>query len=283
MKMQAVRRGFEYVTGLAVMACASGIMAAQPVDKGIGFQPPATEVAVMGQNFHNKLLLPVTIFITLFVLGLLLHVIVKFNRKANPVPSKTSHNLLIESIWTFLPIVILVLFAVPSFKLIYAQAEIPKPDLVIKATGNQWNWTYEYVDEKFEFTSVLMPQEEAKAKKLPYLLEVDNRIVVPVGKVVKMQITAADVMHAWTIPAFMVKSDAVPGRLNETWFKAEKTGIYYGQCSELCGKDHAYMPIAVEVVTPAQYATWLTTAKTKFASTEPKTQYALAQSASALQ
>jgi cytochrome c oxidase subunit II len=278
-----MRRALEYVTGLAVMASASVAMAAQPVNKGLGFQPPATEHAVMGQDFHNKLLLPVTTLITVFVLGLLLYVIVKFNRKANPVPSKTTHNTFIEVVWTVVPILILVVFAVPSFKLLYAEAAIPKPDLVIKATGNQWNWNYQYVDDKFEFTSVLMPKEEAKAKNLPYLLEVDNRIVVPAGKVVKMQITAADVMHAWTIPAFFAKADAVPGRLNETWFKADKPGIYYGQCSELCGKDHAYMPIAVEVVTPAQYATWLAAAKTKFASTESKTQYALAQSASAQQ
>jgi cytochrome c oxidase subunit II len=278
-----MRRALNSLIFLGSMMLTSGVLADQPVSKALGFQEPVTEGGVMGQNFHNHLLLPVITFITLFVLGLLLYCMVRFNHKANPVPSKTTHNTLVEVVWTVVPIIILIVFAVPSFKHLYALSTIPKPDVVIKATGHQWNWSYEYVDSGFEFSSVLMPEAETKAKKLPWLLETDNRLVVPAGKVVKMQVTAADVIHSWAMPSFFVKSDAVPGRLNETWFKVDKPGIYYGQCSELCGKDHAYMPIAVEVVTPAQYAAWLTTAKTKFASTAQTKQYALATSARAQQ
>ncbi len=262
---------------------AGAARATEPIDKAYGFPAPATELATQLQAFHNHLLLPVLTAVTVLVLVLLGIVVVKFNRKANPVPTKTTHNTLIEVIWTVVPILILVVFAVPSFKLLYAQANIPKPDLVIKATGHQWNWSYEYVADKFEFTSVLMPEAEAKAKKLPWLLETDNRLVVPAGKVVKMLVTGADVIHAWAIPAFGVQMDAVPGRTNETWFKVDKPGLYYGQCFQICGKDHGYMPITVEVMTPENYATWLATAKTKFASTAQTHQYALAKPASTQQ
>ncbi len=252
------------LTASAFLA-SSAAWASLPVNGGLDFQEPATAIAAQGKSFHNVLLLPVTIAICVLVLGLLLYIAVRFNAKANPVPSKTTHNTAIEILWTVVPILILIVFAVPSFKLLYAQANIPKPDLVIKATGNQWNWTYEYVDSKFEFISSLMPEKEARAKNLPWLLEVDNRLVVPAGAVVKMQVTASTVLHSWAMPSFFVKMDAVPGRLNETWFKVDKPGIYYGQCSELCGKDHAYMPIAVEVVSKEKYDAWLAAAKTKFA------------------
>jgi cytochrome c oxidase subunit II len=273
-------RKLQQLIGVATLALAGQAGANVPESKALGFQPPATELAERAQSFHNYYLMPMAVGVTVLVLVLLLIVIVKFNAKANPVPSKTTHNTFIEVIWTVLPIIILIVLAVPSFKLLYAQSRIPTPDVVIKATGHQWNWSYEYVDSKFEFTSAIMPEAEARAKNLPWLLETDNRIVVPVGKVIKMQVTAADVIHAWNVPAFFVQMDAVPGRLNETWFKVTKPGIYYGQCFQICGMNHAYMPITVEVVSPAQYAAWLETAKTKFATNGKPAHYALADTAS---
>jgi cytochrome c oxidase subunit 2 len=215
--------------------------------------------------FHNWLFVTITI-ITLFVLGLLIAVVVKFNSKANPIPSKTTHNTLIEVAWTLIPVLILVAIAVPSFRLLFLQLDTPKADLTIKATGKQWYWSYAYPDNgKFEFDS-LMSQD-----KKPRLLGVDNEMVVPVNKVVRVQTTGADVIHAFAVPAFGIKIDAIPGRLNETWFKATKVGMYYGQCSELCGKDHAYMPIAVKVVEDQEFASWVETAKKKYASAPAST------------
>jgi cytochrome c oxidase subunit 2 len=210
--------------------------------------------------FHNFLFVLITI-ITLFVLALLVIVVVKFNARANPVPSRTTHNTLIEVVWTLVPVLILVGIAVPSFRLLFLELDVPKADLTIKATGKQWYWSYAYPDNgKFEFDS-LMAQD-----KQPRLLGVDNEMVVPVNKVVRVQVTGADVIHAFALPAFGVKIDAIPGRLNETWFKASKTGMFYGQCSELCGKDHAFMPIAIRVVNDQEFASWVETAKKKFAS-----------------
>ncbi|MGC0390394.1 MULTISPECIES: cytochrome c oxidase subunit II [Bradyrhizobium] len=210
--------------------------------------------------FHNFLFVLITL-ITLFVLALLVIVVVKFNAKANPVPSRTTHNTLIEVAWTLVPVLILVGISVPSFRLLFLQLDIPKADLTVKATGKQWYWSYAYPDNgKFEFDS-LMAQD-----KQPRLLGVDNEMVVPVNKVIRVQTTGADVIHAFALPAFGVKIDAIPGRLNETWFKATKTGMYYGQCSELCGKDHAFMPIAIRVVDDQEFASWVETAKKKFAS-----------------
>jgi cytochrome c oxidase subunit 2 len=217
--------------------------------------------------FHNWLVGTITV-ITLFVLVLLIMVVVKFNAKANPVPSKTTHNTLIEVAWTLIPVLILVAIAVPSFRLLFLELDVPKADLTIKATGKQWYWSYAYPDNgKFEFDS-LMSQD-----KKPRLLGVDNEMVVPVNKVVRVQTTGADVIHAFAVPAFGIKIDAIPGRLNETWFKATKTGMFYGQCSELCGKDHAFMPIAVRVVSDQEFASWVETAKKKFA-TNPANSYA---------
>lgn len=210
--------------------------------------------------FHDFLSVLI-IVITLFVLALLVVVVVKFNSKANPVPSRTTHNTLIEVVWTLVPVLILVGIAVPSFRLLFLELDVPKADLTIKATGKQWYWSYAYPDNgKFEFDS-LMAQD-----KQPRLLGVDNEMVVPVNKVIRVQVTGADVIHAFALPAFGVKIDAIPGRLNETWFKATKTGMFYGQCSELCGKDHAFMPIAIRVVNDQEFASWVETAKKKYAS-----------------
>lgn len=220
--------------------------------------------------FHNFLTVLITC-ITLFVLVLLILVVVKFNAKANPVPSKTTHNTLIEVVWTIVPVLILVGIAVPSFRLLFEELDIPKADLTVKATGKQWYWSYAYPDNgKFEFDSLL-----AQDKK-PRLLGVDNELVVPVNKVVRVQVTGADVIHSFAVPAFGIKIDAIPGRLNETWFKATKTGMFYGQCSELCGKDHAFMPIAVRVVSDKDFAAWVETAKKKFASNSSNTEVASA-------
>lgn len=210
--------------------------------------------------FHDFLSVLI-IVITLFVLALLVIVVMKFNSRANPVPSRTTHNTLIEVVWTLVPVLILVGIAVPSFRLLFLELDVPKADLTIKATGKQWYWSYAYPDNgKFEFDS-LMAQD-----KQPRLLGVDNEMVVPVNKVVRVQVTGADVIHAFALPAFGVKIDAIPGRLNETWFKATKTGMFYGQCSELCGKDHAFMPIAIRVVNDQEFASWVESAKKKYAS-----------------
>ncbi|MBA7644287.1 cytochrome c oxidase subunit 2 [subsurface metagenome] len=210
--------------------------------------------------FHNFLLILITV-ITLFVLALLVIVVVKFNAKSNPVPSKTTHNTLIEVAWTLIPVLILVAVAVPSFRLLFLQLDLPKADLTVKVTGKQWYWSYSYPDNgKFEFDSLLVQD------KKPRLLGVDNEMVVPVNKVIRVQTTGADVIHAFAVPAFGIKIDSIPGRLNETWFKATKTGMYYGQCSELCGKDHAFMPIAVRVVEEKEFASWVEAAKKKFAT-----------------
>jgi cytochrome c oxidase subunit 2 len=185
-------------------------------------------------------------------------VVVKFNAKANPVPSRTTHNTLIEVAWTLIPVLILVSIAVPSFRLLFLQLDIPKSDVTIKATGNQWNWTYTYPDDKIEYTSIILSEED-RAKlnpPPPRLLGVDHAIVVPVNKVIRVQTTGADVIHSFAMPAFGIKIDAIPGRLNETWFKATKTGMFYGQCSELCGKNHAFMPIVVKVVNDKDYDDW---------------------------
>jgi cytochrome c oxidase subunit II len=232
----------------------------QPAPWEYKLQGSATEVMDFITAFHNGLLVVITV-ITLFVLALLVAVVIKFNAKANPVPSRTTHNTLIEVAWTLIPVLILVGIAIPSFRLLFLELDVPKADLTIKATGKQWYWSYAYPDNgKFEFDS-LMAQD-----KQPRLLGVDNEMVVPVNKVIRVQTTGADVIHSFAVPAFGIKIDAIPGRLNETWFKANKTGMFYGQCSELCGKDHAFMPIAVKVVSDQEFAAWVEGAKKKFAS-----------------
>jgi cytochrome c oxidase subunit 2 len=249
--------------GLAVAGAAMAVSGAAFAELG---QPAPWEFKLQGSaspvmdditRFHNYLLVIITV-ITLFVLALLITVVVKFNARANPVPSRTTHNTLIEVAWTLIPVLILVGIAVPSFRLLFLQLDLPKADVTIKATGNQWNWTYNYPDDKIEYTSIMLTEEDrAKlASPPPRLLGVDHAIVVPVNKVVRVQTTGADVIHSFAVPAFGIKIDAIPGRLNETWFKATKTGIFYGQCSELCGKDHAFMPITVKVVNDKDYDDW---------------------------
>jgi cytochrome c oxidase subunit 2 len=251
--------------GLAVSSAAFAQVMGQPAPWEYKLQEAATPVMENITWFHNFLLWLITA-ITVFVLVLLIIVVVKFNSKANPVPSKTTHNTLIEVAWTIIPVLILVAVAVPSFRLLFLQLDIPKADLTIKATGKQWFWTYSYPDNgPFEFDSLMA------ADKLPRLLAVDNEVVVPVNKVVRVQTTAADVIHSFAVPSFGIKIDAIPGRLNETWFKATKLGMFYGQCSELCGKDHAYMPIAIRVVTEQEFAAWVEQAKKKFASNPSST------------
>ena len=241
--------------------------AAQPVDWQLGFQPAATEIMREITWFNDYTLWFITP-ITALVLILLLIVIVRFRAGANPNPSKTSHNTTIEIIWTVGPVIILLFLAIPSFQLLNAQYDPPdEPQFTVKATGYQWYWGYEYqVEEEVAFDSIMLSDNDRAdygkedRAEYPRLLAVDNEMVVPVGATVRLLVTAADVLHAFAMPAFGVKMDAVPGRLNETWFKAEREGLYYGQCSELCGKDHAYMPIAVRVVSEEQYGTWLAAA-----------------------
>ena len=232
----------------------------------LSFQEPATDLMSDIISFHSYILMPIITGISLLVLGLLLYIMFRFNSKRNVVASTTTHNTTIEILWTVIPVILLIIIAIPSFRLLYVSETIPKADLTIKAIGNQWYWTYEYPDyEDIAFDANMLLENELSDPKLR-LLETDTQIVVPVNKVVKLQITSADVLHAWTIPAFGVKMDAVPGRLNETWFKANKEGIYYGQCSELCGAKHAFMPINVKVVSESEFDDWLDFAKEEYAS-----------------
>jgi cytochrome c oxidase subunit II len=274
--MQVLSRLIGVAAGaLAVLMSGGAALAqqimGQPHPKQLGFQQAATPVMEDIANFHDALLIVISV-ITVFVLALLLVCMVRFNRRANPTPSRTTHNTLIEVIWTVVPIMILTGIAIPSFKLLFYQQNIPQADLTIKATGNQWYWNYSYPDSKFEFDSRMLDDNDRPKQKPnePRLLAVDNDIVVPVKKVVRVQVTAdaAGVIHSFAVPSFGIKIDAVPGRLNETWFQAEREGIYYGQCSELCGRDHAFMPIAVRVVSEADYAAWLDEAKKKYARTD---------------
>ena len=243
------------------------VFADQPKDWQLGFQNPASDGMRDIVNFHNNLLLPIIIAISVFVLFLMLYACVRFRASANPNPSKRTHNVTVEILWTLIPCLILIVMAVPSFKILYKQDTIPKADLTIKAVGYQWYWGYEYPDENIIFESYMIEEKDLRADQ-PRLLTVDHEVVVPVNKVVKVLITANDVLHAWALPAFGVKRDAVPGRINETWFKAEKEGTYYGQCSELCGIKHAFMPITVKVVSEDDYQEWLSEARVKFAKEE---------------
>ncbi len=239
----------------------------KPVDGGLGFQPPATQLAEGLQKLDAMILIIITI-VCVFVAGLLVWAIVRFNRKANPNPSNFSHHTPIEIAWTVIPILVLVFIGAFSLPELKSQQVIPKADLTIKVTGYQWYWGYEYVDHAFEFESFMLAKDELEENGYAadeYLLATDTAVVVPVNKTVVMQVTGADVIHSWTIPAFGVKQDAVPGRLAELWFKAEREGIYFGQCSELCGKDHAYMPITVKVVSEEAYEAWLNGAIDEYA------------------
>ena len=249
---------------LLILTIPSFSFADQPRDWQLGFQESASSTMSDIVIFHDYMLLPIITAITAFVLFLVIYACFRFREKKNIVASKTSHNTLIEILWTLGPCLILIAMAVPSFKVLYSQDKIPEADVTIKAIGYQWYWGYEYPDENIIFDSYMIEEKDLKPDQ-PRLLAVDNEVVVPVNKVVKVLITANDVLHAWALPSFGVKRDAVPGRINETWFKAEKVGTYYGQCSELCGIKHAFMPITVRVVTDEEYQEWLTGAKIKFA------------------
>ena len=249
--------GLAIVFGAVAMSQVAFAELGQPAPWEYKLQESGSPVMDHIEWFHNWLLVIITV-ITLFVLGLLITVMVKFNARANPVPSRTTHNTLIEVAWTLIPVMILVGIAIPSFRLLFQELDIPKADVTVKATGNQWNWTYSYPDDKIEYTSIIL--SEADRAKLsappPRLLGADHALVVPVNKIIRVQTTGADVIHSFAVPAFGIKIDAIPGRLNETWFTATKTGIYYGQCSELCGKDHSFMPIVVKVVNDKDYDDW---------------------------
>jgi cytochrome c oxidase subunit II len=257
---------------LAVLALGGSGFADQPHPWQLGLQEPAT--TIMGDIvwFHNYVMYIITA-VTIFVLVLLVMVAVKFNAGSNPVPTRTTHNTAIEVVWTLVPVLILVAIAVPSFKLLFVQTHIPPADLTIKATGKQWFWSYGYPDSNFEFDSLMVQDKDRKGDQ-PRLLAADNALVIPVNKVVRVQTTASDVIHAFAVPAFGIIIDSIPGRLNEGWFKATREGVYYGQCRELCGKDHAFMPIEVHVVSEQAFNAWLEDAKKKYASdtvTSPKT------------
>ena len=256
----------------------------QPTNGAIDLQPGVTPLRDDAIWFHNIILLPIITVITLFVLGLLIWVIVRYNKRANPTPAKWSHNTAVEVVWTLAPVLILVFIAIFSFKLLFAYNDMPKPDLTIKATGYQWYWGYEYPDQKIaEFVSNILPEDQAKAKDVPYKLAVTEPLVVPVNKVVRVQVTGADVIHAFAVPSFGIITDAVPGRVNETWIKAEKTGVYYGQCRELCGIDHAFMPIEVHVVSQADFETWVASKTGSAAAATPTQVAASAEAAPAAQ
>lgn len=253
-----------------------GFCAAEPAFAGIGQPTPwqmnlqgaVTPVAEFIREFHDGVLWVITA-ICLFVLALIAIIVIRFNETKNPVPSKTTHNTWLEIAWTAIPVLILVGIAIPSFRLLKFQLDLPKPDVVIKAIGNQWYWSYEYPKEQgggFKFDSYMLTREEAAKIGQPGLLAVDNEVVLPAGKIVQIQVVGADVIHNFAMPSFGLRMDAIPGRLNATWFTTEREGIYYGQCSRLCGSNHAFMPIAIRIVSPQAYTAWLAEAKQKFAA-----------------
>jgi len=255
------------VTVGALLASAGAAFAGlgQPTPWQLNLQDAGSPVMADIAWFHNFLLFVITA-ITAFVLILLMIIMLRFNARANPRPSRTTHNTPLEVIWTIVPVIILVTIAVPSFRLLFVQLEVPKPELTVKATGKQWYWSYSYPDNgNFEFDSLIVADKDLKPGQ-PRLLTADNELVVPVNKIIHVLVTGADVIHSFAVPSFGVKIDAVPGRINDTWFKATQEGMYYGQCSELCGKDHAFMPIAVRVVNDADFAKWVEAAKKEHAA-----------------
>jgi len=258
---------------LAMLSFASSAqtVAGQPFAWELGLQPSASDRMTAIIGLHNFVLYIITT-ICLFVLALLVWIMLRFNAKANPTPSATTHNTTLEVLWTIVPVLILVAIAIPSFRLLYFVDVVPKPDMTIKAIGKQWFWTYEYPDNgNFTFDALIVPDRRSAPivpDGPPRMLGTTNHVVVPVGKIVRILTTGADVIHSWAIPAFGVKMDAVPGRINQTWFKAGQIGTYYGECSELCGARHAYMPITVDVVSQADFDMWVQQAKTKFAAVD---------------
>ena len=251
--------------GLAALVPAAHAGTGQPSPWQLNFQTPVTPIMETIDSFHMFVTV-IAALITLFVLILLVIVVVRFRESANPTPSRTTHNTTLEVAWTVIPALILVVIAIPSFRLLFDQLTIPPAELTVKATGTaQWTWSYDYPEHGFQFDSNMIPEDQLKPGQ-PRLLAVDNEMVVPVNKTVRMQITADGIIHAFAVPSFGIKIDAVPGRLNETWFRATREGIYYGQCSELCGRNHAFMPIAVRVVSEQEFVAWIADAKKKWAT-----------------
>lgn len=267
-------------TGLLSFAVSTQAALGQPTAWQLGLQEAGDERMRDIIGLHNFVLVIITV-ICLFVLGLLVWIMLRYNAKANPIPSATTHNTTLEVLWTVVPVLILVAIAIPSFRLLYFEDVIPPADMTVKAIGKQWFWTYEYPDNgNFSFDALLTPDRRSAPLTPdgpPRLLGTNNHVFVPVGKTIRLITTGADVIHSWAIPAFGVKIDAVPGRVNQTWFKPEKEGIYYGQCSELCGARHAFMPITVEVVSQAAFDMWVAEAKTKFAAVGAPTRVAAQQ------
>jgi cytochrome c oxidase subunit 2 len=272
MKAGTMRTALRGSLGLAAFLAGVGLSAAQEITGRatpgeLGLQPSVSTIADEMHWFYNDILTPIVVVICIFVAALLGWCIFRFNERAHPVPSRTTHHSLLEVVWTIAPVLILVVIAIPSFRLLTDQVVIPDADLTVKVTGHQWYWSYAYPDPKagFEFDSFLKDQTKLGPDDIR-LLSVDNEAVVPVNKTVRVQVTSTDVLHGFVVQAFGIRIDAVPGRLNETWFKAERVGTYYGQCSLICGQDHAYMPIVFKVVTDDQYRAWLAAGKQKFAS-----------------
>ena len=260
--------------GLLCLAPAAFGMEGQPENWQLGLQPAADERMADIIGLHSFVLVIIT-FICLFVLGLLVWIVLRFNATANPTPSDTTHNTVLEVLWTVIPVAILVMIAIPSFRLLYFEDVIPPADMTIKAIGKQWYWTYEYPDNgNFSFDALGLSDRVAAQQMEPRLLGTNNHVFVPVGKTIRLITTGADVIHSWAIPSMGVKIDAVPGKINQTWFKADKEGKFYGECSELCGARHAFMPIELEVVSQARFDQWVTEAKTKFASAGAPTRVA---------
>ncbi|MBI1868687.1 MAG: cytochrome c oxidase subunit II [Methylocystis sp.] len=268
-----IRRAAPTAGALFLVFWFAGVAAAgavgQPEAGGVGLPVMVTPVGQETQAFYNGVLLPIISFIALFVFALLVYVGWRFNEQTNPVPSKLTHHTGLEITWTLIPVLILLFISIPSFRLLAHQVEIPDAKVTIKATGNQWYWSYRYPEDQggFAFDSMMKPEADLKPGDLR-LLAVDNEVVVPVNEVVKVQVVTNDVIHSFAVPAFGVRIDAIPGRLNETWFKAETEGVYYGSCTNICGKDHAFMPIAVRVVSHEKYDEWLAEATVKFAKAD---------------
>lgn len=260
----------------SIVLGAGALYAQAPRDWQLGFQDSHTPVMERIASF-NSLLFWIIVGIAIFVLGLLAVILIRFNKKRNPTPQKWSHNSILEVIWTVVPVIILLVIAIPSFRLLYFMDRAEDAEMTIKAVGHQWYWTYEYPDlGDVEFDAIMLEEDELEEGQLR-LLETDNRVVVPVDTTIRLLTTADDVIHSWAIPAFGVKLDSVPGRVNETWFRVDKEGIYYGQCSELCGTYHGFMPITVEVVSKEAYAEWAEFAKQEFAGDEAPESARLAQ------
>ena len=254
----------------------------QPTPGGIDLQPGVTPLRDDAIWFHNTILLPITTLITVFVLGLLIWCVIRYNKKSNPVPARWSHNTVIEIVWTLVPVLILVVISVFSFQLLFAYNDMPKPYMTIKATGYQWYWGYEYPDQKIpEYVSNILPEDKAKAKGVPYKLAATEPLVVPVNQVVEVLVTGADVIHAFAVPAFGIITDAVPGKVNHTWFKVDRIGTYYGSCRELCGVEHAFMPIEVKVVSQADFDAWVAAKAPAAPAATPTTNAAIAATGTA--